>query len=247
MFFDFFKKKAAPVPEINFSSIKTDLHSHLIPGIDDGAQNINESIILIKKMADFGFSKLITTPHIMADYYRNTTAIILSGLETLQQELLKQDIDIELSAAAEYYLDETFENKLQKGDILTIGGKYVLFELSFINYPQNLYDVIERIKDKGYTPLLAHPERYPYLISAVENYQRLKEAGCYLQLNTLSLTGYYGKPTQKIAEELVDNYLVDFIGSDLHRLKHAHALYKALSMPYVQKLLTDYQLQNELL
>lgn len=247
MFFDIFKKNATPVPEIDFSSIKTDLHSHLIPGIDDGAQNLTESIILIKKMMDFGFSKLITTPHIMADYYRNTTAIILSGLETLQEELTKQNIEIELSAAAEYYLDETFENKLRKGDMLTIGGKYVLFELSFINYPQNLYEVIEKIKDKGYTPLLAHPERYPYLISSVENYQRLKEAGCYLQLNTLSLTGHYGKPTQKMAEQLVDNYLVDFIGSDLHRLKHANALYKALSMPYVQKLLTDYQLQNELL
>lgn len=247
MLFDFFKKKAISVPEINFSSIKTDMHSHLIPGIDDGAQDLSESIILIKKMVDFGFSKLITTPHIMADYYRNTTSIVLQGLEDLQEELLKQKIDIDISAAAEYYLDETFENKLHKGDILTLGKNYVLFELSFINYPQNLFEVIEKIKDKGYTPLLAHPERYPYFINSIENYQRLKEAGCYLQLNTLSLTGHYGKPTQKIAEEMVDNYLVDFLGSDLHRIKHADLLYKALSMPYVVRLLTDYQLQNELL
>jgi tyrosine-protein phosphatase YwqE len=247
MLFDFFKKKPGAIPEINFSLIKTDLHSHLIPGIDDGAQNLEESIVLIKKMMDFGFSKLITTPHIMADYYRNTTDTILKGLEVVQKEVAKQGLNVEIDAAAEYYLDETFENKLKKGDILTLGKSHLLFELSFINYPQNLFDVINKIRDKGYIPVLAHPERYPYMAGSIENYQQLKESGCYLQLNTLSLTGHYGKPTQKIAEEMVDNYLVDFLGSDLHRLKHAELLQKALSLPYVIRLLTDYQLQNELL
>jgi len=247
MLFDLFKKKKEVIPEINFSRVKTDLHSHLIPGIDDGAQDITESIALIKRMMDFGFTKLITTPHIMADFYRNTSSSILKGLDTLRQELQKEKLTIEIDAAAEYYLDETFENKLQKGDILTLGKDYVLFELSYINYPKNLYEVIEKIKDKGYTPLLAHPERYPYMAGSIENYQRLKEAGCYLQLNTLSLTGHYGKQTQQIAEQMVDNYLVDFLGSDTHRLKHTDALLKALSIPYVIRLLTDYQLQNELL
>lgn len=246
MLFNLFKRKETK-PEIDFSSIKTDLHSHLIPGIDDGAQTMDESIILIQRMMDFGFKKLITTPHIMADYYRNTTDIILKGLDGLRNELVKRNIGIEIEAAAEYYLDETFESKLEKNDILTIGGKYVLFELSFVNYPKNLFEIIERIKDKGYLPLLAHPERYPYLASGLENYQQIRDSGCYLQLNTVSLTGYYGKPTQKIAEEMVDNYMIDFIGSDLHRMKHADMMYQALKMPYVYKLLTDYQLQNELL
>ena len=247
MLFDFLKRKKNQIPEINFSCIKTDLHSHLIPGIDDGAQNIEESIVLIKRMMDFGFTKLITTPHIMADYYRNTSDSIRNGMDNLKAELVKRSINIEIEAAAEYYLDETFENKLNKGDILTLGEKYVLFELSYINYPQNLYEVIELIKQKGYTPLLAHPERYPYLAGSIENYERLKDSGCYLQLNTLSLTGHYGKSTQKVAEEMVDHYLVDFIGSDLHRIKHADMLLKALSMPYIIRLLTDYQLQNEML
>jgi protein-tyrosine phosphatase len=247
MLLDFFKKKKEYIPEINFSCIGTDLHSHLIPGIDDGAQDIEESIILIKRMMDFGFKKLVTTPHIMADYYRNTSDSILTGLDTLREELLLRNIDVEINAAAEYYLDETFENKLRKGDILTLGKNFVLFELSFINYPQNLFDVIDSIKQKGYTPLLAHPERYPYFAGSIENYERLKDSGCYLQLNALSLTGYYGKSTQKIAEEMVDHYLVDFLGSDLHRIKHADALLKCLSAPYMIRLLTDYQLQNELL
>ncbi|HEX8547134.1 MAG TPA: CpsB/CapC family capsule biosynthesis tyrosine phosphatase [Cytophagaceae bacterium] len=247
MLFNLFKKKQEQVPEINFSRIKTDLHSHLIPGIDDGSQNMDESIDLIKRMIPLGFTKLVTTPHIMADYYRNTSAIILSGLDLLREELVKREIDIEITAAAEYYLDETFDNKLDKGDILTLGKNFVLFELSFMNFPQNLYEVIDKILQKGYTPLLAHPERYAYLSGSIENYERIKDAGCYLQMNTLSLAGHYGKPTQKIAEQMVDHYLVDFIGSDLHRMKHADALLKALSMPYVQKLLTDYQLQNEML
>jgi tyrosine-protein phosphatase YwqE len=203
--------------------------------------------MLIQRLMSLGFKKLITTPHIMADYYRNTSDSILQGLEGLQKELILRNINIPIAAAAEYYLDETFENKLKKNDILTLGRKYVLFELSFINYPQNLFEVIDRILQKGYTPLLAHPERYPYMTGSIENYERLKAAGCYLQMNTLSLTGHYGKPTQTAAEQMVDHYLVDFIGSDMHKLKHADMLHKALSMPYVIKLLTDYQLQNEML
>lgn len=246
MLFNLFKKKEKK-PEIDFSSIKTDIHSHLIPGIDDGAATMDESIILIERMMDFGFKKIVTTPHIMADYYRNTSDIILKGLDDVREELHKRNIKVELDAAAEYYLDETFENKLDKGDILTIGGKYVLFELSFVNFPKNLNEIIDRIQEKGYTPLLAHPERYPYMGADMENYHQLKERGCYLQLNTLSLGGHYGKPTQKTAEELCENYLIDFIGSDLHRMKHADGLYQSLNMPYVHKLLTDYQLQNELI
>jgi protein-tyrosine phosphatase len=247
MIFNLFKKKKEVIPEINFSRIGTDLHSHLIPGIDDGAQTMDESIALIRRMMDFGFKKLVTTPHIMADYYRNSSDTILKGLEALQEELTAQQINVEISAAAEYYFDETFENKLNKKDILTLGKDYVLFELSYMNYPQNLFELIDKILQKGYTPLLAHPERYPYLSGSIENFERLKDAGCYLQLNALSLAGYYGKSTQKVAEEMVDHYLVDFLGSDLHRMKHADSILKSLSMPYMVRLLTDYQLQNEML
>ena len=247
MLFNLFRKKAEDVPGINFSRIKTDLHSHLIPGIDDGAQDMEESIALIKKMMELGFTKMITTPHIMADFYRNTSDSILTGLDLLREELNSREINVEIDAAAEYYLDETFENKLNKGDILTLGDKYVLFELSFVNYPQNLFEIIDKILQKGYTPLLAHPERYSYLSVSIENYERLKAAGCYLQLNTLSLTGHYGKVSQNIAEQMIDHYQVDFLGSDLHRMKHAEGLLKSLSMPYMIRLLTDYQLQNEML
>ncbi len=234
-------------PELDFSKLGADLHSHLIPAIDDGTQNMDQSIVLIRRMMDMGFRKIITTPHIMADYYRNTPEIIGKGLALLKEELVKQNIDIPIEAAAEYYMDETFENKLEKGNVLTLGDGFLLFELSYINYPQNLYEMIDKIKNKGYKPLLAHPERYPYLMGSVENYRKLKERGCYFQLNTISVTGYYGKLSQKIAEELIDNMMIEFIASDMHHVRHADALKKSLHLPYVHKLLTDYQLQNELL
>ena len=244
--FDFFKK-AKDKPRISFAYPGVDMHSHLIPGIDDGAQNIEESLFLVNAFVELGFRKVITTPHIMADYYRNTREIIERGLDKLRQELQERNIDLEVEAAAEYYLDETFETKLKQGNMLTMGDDFLLFEISFVNYPHNLTDIIKKIQDKGYKPILAHPERYPYLFESMDHYQRIKETGCYLQLNTISLTGYYGKASQKIGEELVDRMMIDFIGSDMHHPKHANALQRSLTLPHVHKLLTDYQLQNALL
>jgi len=246
--FSFFKsKKSITESGLNFSKLKTDLHSHLIPGIDDGAQTLEDSITLIKKLIEVGYTKIITTPHIMADYYRNTPDTINRGLDIVREELVRQNISVEIDAAAEYYLDETFESKLAKSDVLTVGKEHLLFELSFVSYPPNLFDIIFKIKSRGLIPILAHPERYNYLGDSLETFQQIKDAGCYLQLNTISLTGYYGKQTQRTAEQLVDNMLIDFIASDMHHIKHAAALASSLNTPYVQRLLTDYQLQNELL
>lgn len=242
----FFKSKPV-VPEINFSKLETDLHSHLIPGIDDGAQNLAQSVELIRNILDMGFQKIITTPHVMLDYYRNTPEIINAGLVILKKELKIQKIDVLIEAAAEYYFDEGFENKLDSGDVLTFGNNYLLFEIPFSTYPINIFEIITKIINKGYIPLLAHPERYSYLHGSINNYHRIKDAGCYFQLNTLSLTGYYGRPVQKAAEELVDNMLISFLGSDMHHIKHAAALKLSLQQPYVYRLLTDYPLLNKML
>jgi tyrosine-protein phosphatase YwqE len=233
--FSFFKSKTV-VPEIDFSSLGTDIHSHLVPGIDDGAQNLQQSIELIKSLVDLGFKKIITTPHIMVDYYRNDYNTISTGLNLVKTELNRQKISVKIEAAAEYYFDEDFENKLHNSQLLNL-GKYLLFEISFSNYPINLYEIIQKITDKGFTPILAHPERYTYLHGSINNYHRIKASGCNLQLNTLSLGGYYGKHVKRMAEALVD-------GSDMHHQKHADALRLALSQPYLYRLLTDYPLKN---
>lgn len=244
--FGLFKKKKI-VPEFNFSNIGTDMHSHIIPGIDDGAQTLNDAILLAKKFKALGFKKLIATPHIMADYFRNTPDTINRGLDILRKGLQDIQLDLEVDAAAEYYLDETLEKKVRQKEVLTFGNNYLLFELSYINTPQNLFDFIKVIQDAGYKPVLAHPERYPYFYSSFESYHQIRETGCLLQMNSIALTGYYGSGAKKVAEEMVENHMVDFIGSDMHHLKHAAALENSLTTPLMQRLLSQHQLNNVLL
>ncbi|MGF7079178.1 tyrosine-protein phosphatase [Mucilaginibacter sp. UYCu711] len=245
--FGFFKKKESKItPEFNYASIMVDMHSHVLPGIDDGAQNLEESIFLIKKMIDVGIKKIIATPHIMVDFYRNTPEIIIAALETLKAELKKQNIDIEIEAAAEHYFDETFEKRVAEKRLMTMGDNYALFEYSFVSPPPNAFQVIQRMIEWGeYKPVLAHPERYPYM--TVEEIANLRSWGCNMQLNTISLTGYYGKDVKKKAEAMVDNDIVDFISSDMHHPRHAAAFRDALNFPHVQKLLTNYSLKNIML
>ena len=245
MFGLFKKKEVKKAITFDYSSVIVDMHSHVLPGIDDGAQNIEESIFLVKKMMDLGIKKIIATPHIMVDYYRNTKESINEALDILKAELKKQNIVIEIEAAAEHYFDETFEDRVKEHKLMTMGDNYVLFEFSFINLPPNYVKVIQRMKDLGYRPILAHPERYPYL--SLEQYQMIHSWGCDFQLNTISLTGYYGKETKATAELLIDNDLVDFISSDMHHPRHAAALKDALRSRYLEKIMFDYPLKNIML
>jgi protein-tyrosine phosphatase len=245
MFGLFKKKEAKRHITFDYSSILVDMHSHVLPGIDDGAQTPEESIVLIKKMMELGVKKIIATPHIMADYYKNTPETINGALAILKAELKKEQISIEIEAAAEHYFDETFESMVNENRLMIMGGKYVLFEFSFINQPPNTIPVIQKIRDMGYQPILAHPERYPYM--DIDQFKSLHDWGVSFQLNTISLTGYYGKEVKKMAEELIDNQLIDFISSDMHHPRHAEAFRNALRMPYLEKLLFDYQLKNIML
>lgn len=244
--FSFFKKKELKKEAtFDYSSILVDMHSHVLPGIDDGAQTPEESVALITRMMELGIKKVIATPHIMIDYYKNTPETINAALEVLKAELVKQNIDVTVEAAAEHYFDEAFEKLIDTKKVMTMGSNYVLFELSFISKPPNLIQVIQRLRDGGYRAILAHPERYTYM--DIEQFKTLHNWGVYFQLNTISLTGYYGKEVKKMAETLVDLQLVDFISSDMHHLRHADALKDALRMPYLEKLMVDYPLKNIML
>lgn len=242
--FGLFKKHKKEKLKYNFHNIGVDMHSHILPGIDDGAPTLQDSIELINRLKALGFQKLIATPHIMSDYYRNTPETIYKALDTVREELDKQNIDIPVEAAAEYYLDEVFEEKLNQKNLLTMGDNYLLFELSFANYPSGLSDIIYEMNNKGYKPILAHPERYTYLYQSIEQYHTIKDYGCYFQLNTIALSGYYGKTTQKIAERLIDEGLIDFIGSDMHHPRHGRALKQSLENSYTQQLISAGNLHN---
>ncbi len=220
--FNFFKK----TKESFTDKIQVDIHSHLLPAIDDGAKDIESSILLIKKLQNLGYKKIITTPHIIIDSYPNNKNIIYSKLNIIKEELKKRDININIEAAAEHYLDEFFLDMLENNEVLTFNN-YLLFETSYISKPLNLEDTICQINLKGYKAILAHPERYRY-IKDLNFYKKLKNLGVFFQINLNSLSGYYGKEALKKANFLIDNGLVDFIGSDTHHLKHLNKLEETL-------------------
>ncbi len=231
------KSREADYPALSdFSTIGTDIHSHLIPGIDDGVKTLEESIDMIKALTALGFRKLVTSPHIMSDYFKNTPEVIREGLLKVREEITNQGIQVELEAAAEYYLDEGFLQKIRNESLLTFGDRFVLFEVSYINPPDTLSSIIFELNIRGYRPILAHPERYPYWYNKFEEFHKIKESGVLFQLNTNSLTGYYGGPAKKIAERMIDENMIDLIGSDLHGQRHLDALRKVVNEKYFWKL-----------
>ena len=174
-----------------------------LPGIDDGAKDLNQSIELIKKMSSYGIKNFITTPHVFGDVYPNSSQTIKDKLLEVQNELKAQNLnDVTIHAAAEYMMDEQFSILLENDDILPLKDNYILVEMSYFNAPFNLYEIIFEIQLKGYKPILAHPERYNFYHTDFENYYKLKKAGCLFQLNLLSLTPQYGKNVQKVSIKL---------------------------------------------
>ena len=169
------QKKELIIDPVDLSFLRNDIHSHLIPGIDDGSPDMETTIILLKKFIDLGYKKVITTPHIMIDYYKNTPEIILSGLDKVNEEIIKNNLDIEIEAAAEYNLEPEFEDLLEKNNLLTFGNdNYLLFELSFFDEPPKLNDIIWKMIEKGISPVLAHVERYSYWH---KDYNKIEEKG----------------------------------------------------------------------
>lgn len=220
-FLDLFRKKPEVYEDLDLSWLQVDMHSHLIPGIDDGAKTMEESLQLIQRLSDYGLRKIITTPHIMSEYYRNTPEIIKMGLEDVRRAIKKEGIPIEIEAAAEYYMDEIFLEKIKDGeDILTFGDKYILVETGFINKPQMLLEIIFQLEMAGYRPVLAHPERYQYLIGDKGLLQDLIDRRILFQVNLLSLTGFYSRPVKDFGEMLVETGLVRFFGTDCHNPRY---------------------------
>lgn len=236
-----FRKKNIPS---DFSFLHTDLHSHLIPGIDDGAKNMKDSISLIQKLCALGYRRIITTPHVMADLYPNTPEDIQKGLAAVRSALSAQNIDIEIDAAAEYFIDEYFAALVEHDQLLTLPGNRVLVEMSTLHAPSNLFNDLFRLQTKGYQPVLAHPERYVFLKEDFRQYTRLKDYGCEFQLNLLSITGYYGKPVRDIALKLLKNKMIDLLGTDMHHERHAAALESMAADKSMMKILANYEFVN---
>jgi protein-tyrosine phosphatase len=233
-----FKKKFTGT--VDLSELGTDMHSHLLPGIDDGSPDTDTSLRLISGMRELGYQRLVTTPHIMWDLYRNDGDSISAAHQQLQQATPSIPPPVPLRAAAEYFLDDHFDELLDKNvPLLTIKDNWVLVEFSFVTAPLNYKEKLFNLQIKGYQPVLAHPERYNYFMSRKDIYEELRTLGCLFQLNILSLTGYYGKGPLELSRHFIKKKLVSLLGTDLHHDRHLQALQSAHSLNDSIKSLLD--------
>ena len=230
MIFDLFKSK--PTLDELIPNGFVDIHSHILPGIDDGAKNIDDSIKLISEMKKLGFSKIIGTPHTYTGLFNNTHESIENAYNKLEQNL---QCDIEISYASEYLLDNNIVKNAKSKNLLCLMNNFVLVEMSYLSSPLNLYDIIFEIKVNGYTPVLAHPERYVFLFKNFKEYSKLKKTGCKFQLNLLSITGYYGRSVLENSEKLLKNNLIDYVGSDIHNMKHINQFKNKVKINEIEK------------
>lgn len=242
--FSFLSSKTIPK---DFSFLGTDLHSHLIPGIDDGAKTVEDALALVKELYQLGYRHIITTPHVMADLYPNTPKDITDGLAVLRDAVSAAGLEVKIDAAAEYFIDEHFAALVDHDQLLTLPENRVLVEMSTLSAPPNLFNDLFRLQTKGYQPVLAHPERYVFLKSDFRQYSRLKDYGCEFQLNILSLTGYYGKPVRETALKLLKNNMVNFLGTDMHHERHAASLRDFAGNRSAMKLLAGHEFENSTL
>ena len=207
--------------------ITVDMHSHILPGIDDGSPDIATSLELVKGLMQLGLKKSIATPHVISDLYHNTPESINNALQQLREALHQNNIAYEVNAAAEYLMDDLFLELLAKKNLLTLQDNLILTEFSFASMPRQPEELSFKIIMEGYMPILAHPERYSYYHDQPKMYDRLKELGFVLQVNLLSLTGYYGKGPFKAAKYILENGLAGFVGTDLQHHNHLSAFLDA--------------------
>lgn len=217
-------KKSLSDYDMDFTNpVDIDLHSHLLPGIDDGVRTLEESIMLIKELKELGYTKLITTPHIISDSYPNTKYIIENKLLEVQKALDKENIDIKIEAAAEHYVDTEFLKMIENDELVPFSEKYILFETSYISKPIILEQAIFDMTTKGFIPVLAHPERYRYMHHDINEYLKLKELGVLFQINVKSLRNSSGSVYDMLMK-LINLGLADFVGSDVHRKRDVDEL-----------------------
>lgn len=249
-FFNFLKKKDTFNTEIDFSSIGVDFHSHLIPMVDDGVRTVEETAEILDNFITLGYKKIYTSPHIMGEGYTNTKNDLIHRFNSLKADPLIVSKNIEFELIAEYYMDENFEKLVESEDLLTFGQKNILIETS-MNYEfPNFKELIFKLNNLNYKPILAHPERYNFIHNEsnyINTYEELKDKGVLLQLNLFSLIGLYGQKTKKVAEELIDQDLIDFVSSDIHNVKQLEFFKKLSESAHFRKLLDSNQLKNHTL
>lgn len=229
----------------DYGLLKADMHSHLLPGIDDGSPDIETSLHLIQGLGELGFRKLITTPHIMQDMYPNTKDDILQRYESLTKSAKAAGIALELGVAAEYFLDDNLKQLLaDKEALLTFGDGLVLVEFSMASEPIDFKELLFEMEMQKYQPVIAHPERYVYHERNKEFFEQLKAAGYFFQLNIMSLAGAYGKSVNELAKYFIKHQYYELAGTDLHNPHHLEHLHNSAIAHGLNELLDSGKLLN---
>lgn len=243
--FSFFKRKQT---KADLSFIGVDMHSHILPLLDDGSQSMDDSIRFLEELSELGYEKFICTPHTLAEVHPNTPQTVLPRLEEVRKELKKRGIRLPLDAASEYMVDMDMEEKIgnHEKELLTFGKNknFILIEMSYLAESTNIENVVFELCSKGLQPILAHPERYNYYHGNFDRYERMKDLGCLMQSNILSFSGYYGKYVQVTAEKLAKAKLVDLIGTDLHHDRHLEALKDLSTRGSFYKIMDTLEIRN---
>lgn len=224
---DFFLKKGKPaerkqtvLPPL-YDWLKVDMHNHILPGIDDGSPDIATSLEFLRRYHQLGFTTVVATSHIRHPLFPNNSEIIKNAWQQLEAAPGRQDIPVKLLYSAEYFIDDHFLDLINKNELMPFAGSYILAELSLSSRSYlDMDQIAGQLISKGMHPILAHPERYLYWSKSLDVFQKLKSAGWLLQVNLMSLLGYYGKIEQKVSTHLLQEGLVDFLGTDAHRLTH---------------------------
>lgn len=236
--FDVFKSQKKEAADLG-GTLLVDIHSHLLPGIDDGAPSMDHTIGMLRKFEELGYQKLIFTPHVMSEVYDNTAEIILGKLEEVRKVSAELGLKLQLEASAEYYFDETFFERIRTKNLLPFHGNHILFEFSFRNEPSRVEEVVFELKSAGYQPILAHFERYLYYHPSIEVAQQLRERGCLIQVNLNSFTGHYGPEVKNQVLRLLKAGVIDLLGSDCHRIQHLELLENSLQDSVFHQLLRE--------
>lgn len=227
--FNFFKRKPAEF------FLTTDIHSHLLPDLDDGVKSWEESIIILKALEELGIQQVVTTPHIMSDYYPNTPEIIRSKVAELNTKVQEAGLNVKVQGAAEYYMDEDFLDNIGTRDLITFGDDFILTEMPFLNKPLIMEETFFKLSSKGLKPVLAHPERYLFFQADYGLVEEVLSTGVLFQINVSSLSGYYSPGAKKLAEYLISKKKVHFLGSDIHNEKHLKIYQKTIQTRLFQK------------
>ena len=234
MFGFFFRNSGGQLPQLFWH---TDIHSHVCPGIDDGSPSPQTSVRLVSQMADLGFTRMIVTPHVTDETFPNTPAIISRSYMALREACAKAGLTMRFGCSAEYRIDELLMDMLEKGIVTPLPGNCLLVENAWYQEPFGLDEFLYNLQNEyGYTPIMAHPERFPYYHNHLDRLQELHASGAYLQVNLLSLAGHYGRTIKQTAEWLLAHDLVSFVGSDLHRERHLESIRNYLRSKDYRKL-----------